>query len=866
MNINININININEKILRFNKSFDKAEVKRFTDWFLRNYGSIRTVELLDKLKILGFIHATKAGISIGLDDLKIPPIKKSIMLHAENLIKKTNSRIVNGRLTPGTQIKKTQELWYENNQRLEIEVVKNFRESSLLNPVYMMVFSGARGNLSQVKQLVGMRGFFADSQGRVIDFPIKSSLKEGLSIVEYFTSCYGARKGIIDTALKTADAGYLTRRLVYVGQSQIIKKPNCFSKNATLILTLKETKDAYNETKEKLIGRVLARDLYDIKTNEIIASQGQDICKYLVKKIMQVKKIYIRTPFSCKLNTGLCQLCYGWNLATGRLVELGESVGIIAAQSIGEPGTQLTMRTFHTGGVFSSSRKLKKTMVSPCTGIINYNPNEGGKKLKTKYGENIFFTLKEKKIIISENKINKITLKLPKHTILYLKPHEKVLRNQTIAEDIKTRNEIEYIDEYIDEDIDEEQIKKVKTVLPFSGLIFDPPKKEGKRNEKNDFKNGKRVWVLPGKILTYNKFLDYAHNSMNYQIASNFNFNIQKNTRKERKINHSVFKIKVNYRNFKKLSNFNQSYQKFNKIRKEYMVMKNKRNTQEIFFTNGNERWIKITEKNLKPGIKLGEFIKKNQALNNNTKNQHRSQIVQIRKDKICIIQIHTVFINKEININLDPNEFIFSNIELGRETYTTERADDIVQGLPKIEQILEARKTSNLRKLEFNSHEALDKEFSTLSKKYENAIAVQKAFAIIQNSLVRKVQDIYRAQGVNIADKHLEIIIKQMTSRALIIENGDSNIMTGEIMEVSRIESINKKLKRKIKYEPIVVGISKISLSNSSFLCEASFQETTRVLARSAIEGKIDWLYGLKENVILGNLIPAGTGYKNL
>jgi DNA-directed RNA polymerase subunit beta' len=524
------MNININEKILRFNKSFDKMEVKRFTDWFLRNYGSIRTVELLDKLKSLGFIHATKAGISIGLDDLKIPPAKKSIIINAEKLVKRGNLSILDGRLDSGRLMKKMQKLWYNNNQRLEIEVVRHFRESSLLNPVYMMVFSGARGNLSQVKQLVGMRGFFSDSQGRVIDFPIKSNLKEGLSIVEYFTSCYGARKGIIDTALKTADAGYLTRRLVYVGQSQIIKKPNCFSKQAKLILTLKETKEEYNETKEKLIGRVLAKDIYNIKTNEIIASQGQDICKYLVKKIIQVKKIYIRTPFSCKLNTGLCQLCYGWNLATGRLVDLGESVGILAAQSIGEPGTQLTMRTFHTGGVFSSSRKLKETISSPYTGIVNYNVKEGGKKLKTKYGENIFFTLIEKKIIISLNKIAKATLKLPKHTILYLKPYQRVLKNQIIAE--SSENDTEYIDE----DTEDELTEKIEIKIPLSGLIFSQTQKGVKLNKKNDFKNGKRIWVIIGTILTYNKFLDYLHTSMKNPVKSNFNYNPQKN--KKNKIN----------------------------------------------------------------------------------------------------------------------------------------------------------------------------------------------------------------------------------------------------------------------------------------------------------------------------------------
>jgi DNA-directed RNA polymerase subunit beta' len=200
----------MNEKLLRFNKIFDKTEVKKFIDWFLHNYGSIRTVQLLDKIKSLGFIYATKAGISIGLDDLKIPQLKVNIILHNENILKNTYKQVINGKLNFVQHMRRVQKVWNTINEILTIEVVKNFRQSDLLNPVYMMVFSGARGNLSQVKQLVGMRGFFSNSEGQVIDLPIKSNLKEGLNIVEYFTSCYGARKGIIDTALKTADAGYV--------------------------------------------------------------------------------------------------------------------------------------------------------------------------------------------------------------------------------------------------------------------------------------------------------------------------------------------------------------------------------------------------------------------------------------------------------------------------------------------------------------------------------------------------------------------------------------------------------------------------------------------------------------------------------
>lgn len=642
----------------------------------------------------------------------------------------------------------------------------------------------------------------------------------------------------------------HLTRRLVYAGQGQIIKKPNCFSKNAKLLLTLKETKEKYNEIEKKLIGRVLAKDVY--YKDKILASQGQDICKYLVKKIIKAKKIYIRTPLNCKLSTGICQLCYGWNLATGRLADLAENVGIIAAQSIGEPGTQLTMRTFHTGGVYSSSRKIKETICSPSQGRINYNVKRNGKKLKTKYGENIFFTLKEKRIVISENKISKTILILPKYTLLFVKPNQKVYKNQIIAEFPDT--EIE--------DVNKNSYKEeIKIKTPISGIV------ESKRNslfkKRNNFKNEKIIWLIVGTILSYACYINNMNYSLKNEITLNFNNNYKKNKRIYKNFKTSLQSVRTTYKLFKKLANFNNKYKKFKKVRKEYIVLKNIHKKKELLFTNSNEKWMEI--KNISQvTIKLGGLISKKQRLTKKIINQYCSKFIQIRKNKICVGQSTPFFVTKNTKTNFRNNEVIHSNSEIAFEKYTREKAEDIIQGLPKVEQLLEARKTLNLKIITNNPHQILEKEFVKLSGKYENSIAVRKTFEKIQYIIVERIQKVYKAQGVNIADKHLELIIKQMTSRVMITENEASNLMTGEIIETTKIEKINRKLKNKIKYEPVLIGISKISLSNSSFLSEASFQETTRVLTKSAIEGKIDWLYGLKENVILGNLIPAGTGYK--
>jgi DNA-directed RNA polymerase subunit beta' len=267
------------ENLICFNKTFDKNEIKNLINWFIINYGNIRTKKLLDKLKTLGFKYATEAGISLGIEDLKIPSTKKILFQNTEKILSKNDTKYQKGILSSINTQEKITQSWNTTNELLKNEVITNFRQTDLLNPLYMMTLSGARGNLSQIKQLVGMRGLMADSQGEIINLPIKSNFKEGLNAIEYFISCYGARKGLIDTALKTANSGYLTRRLVYVSQGQVIKKPDCFTKRNNLILNLKNNKKEFKYLKEKLIGRVLARTIKDKSTNKIIASYGQDIC-----------------------------------------------------------------------------------------------------------------------------------------------------------------------------------------------------------------------------------------------------------------------------------------------------------------------------------------------------------------------------------------------------------------------------------------------------------------------------------------------------------------------------------------------------------------------------------------------------------
>jgi DNA-directed RNA polymerase subunit beta' len=267
------------EQKLLFNKTIDKNEIKYLINWFLTNYGNLRTKKLLDNLKDLGFKNATLAGISIGLEDLAVPKIKDKLLKNTEKTVKKSNRNYKKGTINITDHIENITENWNITNEIIKNEVINNFRQTNLLNPIYMMALSGARGNISQIKQLVGMRGLMSDSQGEIINLPIKSNFKEGLNLIEYFISCYGARKGLVDTALKTANSGYLTRRLIYVSQGQIIKKPDCSSNYNNLILTEKKNKKEYLYTRDKLVGRILAKDIRESYTNKLIATYGQDIC-----------------------------------------------------------------------------------------------------------------------------------------------------------------------------------------------------------------------------------------------------------------------------------------------------------------------------------------------------------------------------------------------------------------------------------------------------------------------------------------------------------------------------------------------------------------------------------------------------------
>nr|YP_636177.1 beta'' subunit of RNA polymerase [Tupiella akineta]Q3ZJ90.1 RecName: Full=DNA-directed RNA polymerase subunit beta''; AltName: Full=PEP; AltName: Full=Plastid-encoded RNA polymerase subunit beta''; Short=RNA polymerase subunit beta'' [Tupiella akineta]AAV80600.1 beta'' subunit of RNA polymerase [Tupiella akineta] len=445
-----------------YNRPFEKGRLKALVSWSISYFGEKKTVDLVENLKSIGYAYATKAGISLGIDDLKIPPSKKDYITKAEQILEFTNQDVKKGYLTSIEYFSKVIETWNKTSESLKEEVISNFKKTDELNPVFIMAFSGARGNISQVRQLTSMRGLMSDPQGRIINFPIQSNFREGLTLTEYLISCYGARKGVVDTALRTATSGYLTRRLVDVAHHVIVRGFNCGTKKGLYLSDLKKGDKILLSLKNRIIGRRLAEDIYNSK-KQLIATKNQEISSNLSSLITKNKtSIFVRSPLTCQDKNYVCQLCYGWSLANHRLVPSGEAIGIIAAQSIGEPGTQLTMRTFHTGGVFSG--EVTDEIKAPFRGIVFFNTSIPGKLIRTTYGQIAFLTKQEsfltlipenpkqqwldssKKLGFSKQKEpdfqkdslflqKKVEFKIPAYTLLFVKNNQLVEKNQVLGE-----------------------------------------------------------------------------------------------------------------------------------------------------------------------------------------------------------------------------------------------------------------------------------------------------------------------------------------------------------------------------------------------------------------------------------------------
>ncbi|MBD2438650.1 DNA-directed RNA polymerase subunit beta'' [Nostoc sp. FACHB-110] len=1254
-----------NEKKVFRNRVVDKGQLRNLISWAFTHYGTARTAVMADKLKDLGFRYATRAGVSISVDDLMVPPSKRSLLEAAEEEIRATEARYQRGEITEVERFQKVIDTWNGTSEALKDEVVIHFKQTNPLNSVYMMAFSGARGNISQVRQLVGMRGLMADPQGEIIDLPIKTNFREGLTVTEYIISSYGARKGLVDTALRTADSGYLTRRLVDVSQDVIIREFDCGTTRGIPIKSMTEGSKTLIPLATRLMGRVIAEDVVHPTTGEIIAPRNTPVSDDLAKEIQKsgVKEVVVRSPLTCEAARSVCQHCYGWSLAHAKMVDLGEAVGIIAAQSIGEPGTQLTMRTFHTGGVFTG--EVAQQVRSKIAGTVKIPRKLRTRPYRTRHGEDALYVEANGILILepkkegSETPVNQ-EIQVTQGSTLYITDGQQVKQGQLLAEvaiggrttrantekavkDVASdlAGEVKFADVVAEQKTDRQgntttTAARGGLIWILSGEVYNlPPGAELVVNNRDRIDtNGvlaetkltsqhggvvRLPEASPGKstreieIITASVVLDQAAVTVNssqgrnnYLITTGNNqeFNLRATPGTKVQNGQVVAElIDDRYRTttggFLKFAGL--EVQKKGKAKQGYEVVQGgtmlwiPEETHEVnkdislllvedgqFVEAGSEvvkdifcqnsGVVEVTQKNdilrevvIKPGELLmvddpeavigrdNTFVQPGEELLGQTvtelryiqyvespegpallsrpvvefavpntpdvpsttsvsqqtgrsiqlravqrlpyKDSERVKSVEgvellrtqlvleieqegeqdhnasplaadielipdaedseiqrlqlvileslvIRRDIVadatqgstqtslevqdgqtiapgavvartqilckeggivrgvqkgtetvrrCLVLRHSDMISMpsatkpKVKVGdllvegaeITPGVFAEESGEvvevknaapaaagdesaLSTQNYTVtlrsgrpyrvspgavlqiedgdlvqrgdnlvllvfERAKtgDIIQGLPRIEELLEARKPKEacilvrrggevkvvygdgdeaiaVKVVESNGvvtdyqlgpgqnlivpdgyqvaagqpitdgpsnpHEILEIFFSLGSEDGVYACA-SHALQKVQTFLVNEVQLVYQSQGIDIADKHIEVIVRQMTNKVRIDDGGDTTMLPGELVELRQVEQVNEAMAitggARAQYTPVLLGITKASLNTDSFISAASFQETTRVLTEAAIEGKSDWLRGLKENVIIGRLIPAGTGY---
>ncbi len=745
------------------NNVMTKKAVTKLIDDVYRNCGQKETVMFCDRVMALGFKEACSAGISIGKDDMVIPQSKPSYVNNSFDKIKKLEKQYREGLITAGERYNKVIDEWTQCTEEISKEMMKeiaNYNKPIEANSIYMMANSGARGSETQIKQVAGMRGLMAKPSGEIIETPIISNFKEGLDVTEYFISAHGARKGLADTALKTANSGYLTRRLVDVSQDCIVTEQDCGTKEGLKIESIIDDGRVVVSLAEQVLGRVPSEDVVD-SNGEIIAKAGQMIDEEISDKIEEsdVKYIRARSALTCEAKKGVCVKCYGRDLSHGGEVSVGEAIGVIAAQSIGEPGTQLTMRTFHIGG--AAQRGAEQSSISAIEdGIVKF-ASKG--TIANSQGKLVVAARNFEISLVDEKGVEIHSYKLPYGASIVHKNKESVKKGMHLAE----------WDPY-----------NIPVIAEFDGQI---------------------------------KFADLLDN----------------------------------------------------------ISLREKIDEASGVSTKIVIDWKQHSKQDLKPRITIGE--------------------------KDYALSVNSV-------INASNNDEVKAGDVIARIPKESSKTSDITGGLPRVAELFEARKPKNAsvmseidgvvqfgkdyktkRRVIIQPEDASQEvvEYSIAKNKHlfvGEGDSVKKGDIIVDGSpvphdilkiqgmqafanyMVNEVQKVYRMQGVRIDDKHIEVILNMMLKRVEVTNSGETTLLIGEIVDRDVFEEVNQKMIAKdmkpAQCSPVLLGITKASLQTKSFISAASFQETTRVLADAAVQGKIDNLGGLKENVIVGRLIPAGTG----
>lgn len=755
------------------NKIMKKSDLTKLVERIYYRFGSEAAVQCLDKIKKLGFYHSTMAGISISLSNIIVPNTKKEILKKAEKEVQRVEDLYMDGVITNGERYNKVISVWghatadiaNEMTQELEAEDHQAYLNENgsfrPFNPLFMMLESGARGSKDQIKQLAGMRGMMAKPSGEIMETPVKNNFKDGLSVFEYFISTHGARKGQADTALKTANSGYLTRRLVDVAQDVIITMNDCQTLGYIEIQDLKESGDVICPLAARVFGRIVAVDIKDPITGELILKAGEVIERDTVNKVSEsaVNKILVRSVLTCQAKRGVCARCYGYDLSKGSLVDVGTTVGIIAAQSIGEPGTQLTMRTFHIGGTASGLAE-QPFFVAKHDGIVQFY---GVRMVKNRHGQWILMTRKARLVILS--------------------PDGRELQ----------RHDLEYGSVML---VDDKDQVKAGTKL----VEWDP--------------NSKVLVTEKSGIV---KFVDLIEN---VTIQERFDEATKKS-------------------NFILLEHKSEKYQPALSIESE-------NGDEEAHYYLSPGSYLGVTEGQK---VEAGDILVKIP--------REASKIKDITGGLPRIAELFEARMPKDPAILADiDGEVVIGGLHRGQ------RKLSIVSGSQTVDYLIPRGKQLNVAHGDYVS--AGDQITSGLPI-LQDILRILGA-DIVQRYLVDQIQQIYRLQGIDINDRHIELIARQMLRKVRIVDPGDTDFLIGDRVDKVHFKMVNSLIKAEGKRmavaKPVLMGITQASLGTESFISAASFQETTRILAEAAIAGQVDHLYGLKENVIVGKLIPAGTG----
>ncbi|UCU99616.1 DNA-directed RNA polymerase subunit beta' [Acidovorax radicis] len=769
------------------NKALKKKEISRLINVSFRKCGLKETVVFADKLLQNGFRLATRAGISIAIDDMLVPPQKAGIIERSEKEVKEIEQQYVSGLVTAGERYNKVVDIWGKAGDEVSKVMMAQLSKQKVIdrhgnevdqesfNSIYMMADSGARGSAAQIRQVAGMRGLMAKPDGSIIETPITANFREGLNVLEYFISTHGARKGLADTALKTANSGYLTRRLVDVTQDLVVTEEDCGTSNGSLMRAIVEGGEVIESLRDRILGRTAAEDVLHPENRSVLVQAGVMLEEDLIEELEAagVDEVKVRTALTCETRYGLCAKCYGRDLGRGGLINLGEAVGVIAAQSIGEPGTQLTMRTFHIGGA-ASRAAIASSVEAKSNGVIGFNATM--RYVSNTKGELVVIARSGEIVIQDEHGRERERHKVPYGATLTVKADQTVKAGTILANwDPLTRPIItEFAGQSKFENVEEglTVAKQVDEVTGLSTLVVIDPKRRGAAK------------VVRPQV----KLIDAQGNEVkipgtDHSVTIGFQVGALIQVRDGQDVGPGEVLARIPVEGQK---------------------------TRDI--TGGLPRVAELFEaRTPKDKGTLAEMTG-TVSFGKETKGKVRLQITDPEG------RVSEELVPKEKNI-------------LVHEGQVVNKGESIVDGPADPQDIL-------------------------------RLLGIEE----LSRYIVDEVQDVYRLQGVKINDKHIEVIVRQMLRRIVVENVGESNYIAGEQVERSEILNTNDALQSEGKipatYSNLLLGITKASLSTDSFISAASFQETTRVLTEAAIMGKRDELRGLKENVIVGRLIPAGTG----